>query len=92
MLILATFLTPLFEYFDRWDAPGMGNDTEMGVFCLVFFLCLVLLVCKLIASIAGRISSVSIRLPRWDLVETLLDRIVSKRIFIPPQFSISLRI
>lgn len=92
MLILVAFLTPLSEYFDRWDAPGLGNDTEMGLFCLVFFICLVLLVCKLIASLAARMSFTSIRLPAWHQVETLLDRIVSKSIFIPPQFPTSLRI
>lgn len=76
--ILVAFLTPLSEYFDRWDAPGLGNDTEIGLFCLVLFICLVLLVCTVLASLAGRMSFTSIRLPRWHQVETLLDRIVSK--------------
>jgi len=51
MLILAAFITPLIEFLDRWDPPGLGNDTEQGVFALILVLCLVLLVCKLITSL-----------------------------------------
>jgi Na+/phosphate symporter len=58
LLLLATFLTPLFEFFDRWDPPGPSNDTEMAVFGLIFTLCLVLIVCKLTAILATLISLV----------------------------------
>jgi len=58
MLLLAAFLTPLVEFFDRWDAPGPSNDTEMAVFGLIFALCLVLIVCKLTAALATLISLV----------------------------------
>ena len=51
MLILTAFLTPLVEFFDHWDPPGPGNDTELAVFGLILALCLVLLVCKLIPSL-----------------------------------------
>jgi hypothetical protein len=44
------FLAPLAECFDRWDAPGISNDTEFAVLALVFALCLVLAVCVLIAA------------------------------------------
>ncbi|MEO8735004.1 MAG: hypothetical protein ABI380_00545 [Edaphobacter sp.] len=53
LLVMATFFTPLAEFFDRWDAPGLNNDTEFAIFALVFLLCLVLLVCKLISSLAA---------------------------------------
>ena len=36
--VLVTFLAPLAECFDRWDAPGIGNDTEFAVFFLIFAL------------------------------------------------------
>ena len=92
ILILAAILPPLFECFDRWDGPGLGNDTEMGLFFIVFFICLALVVCKLIASIAGRMSFISVLLPRWDHLESLRDRIDSEGIFVPPQLLTSLRI
>lgn len=59
MLILAAFLTPVIEFFDRWDPPGLGNDTEMAAFGLIFALCLVLIVCKLLATLATHVSFVA---------------------------------
>jgi hypothetical protein len=56
MLLLAAFLTPLVEFFDQWDPPGLGNDTEMALFGFIFALCLVLIVCKLTAALATLIS------------------------------------
>jgi hypothetical protein len=50
LFLLVMFLAPLAEFFDRWDAPGLSNDTEFGVFALVLALCLVLVVCMLIAA------------------------------------------
>lgn|SRR5215469_18682812 len=52
LMALATFLAPLSEYFDRWDAAGLSNDTEFAVFALIFTLGLVLLVSKLTSSLA----------------------------------------
>lgn len=49
MMLIASFV-PLLEWFDRWDAPGLSNDTEYAVFALVLMICLVLLVGKLISS------------------------------------------
>lgn len=92
ILLLAAFVIPLLELFDRWDAPGLGNDTEMGVFFLVLVLCLVLLVCKLIAGSSGRLSWITTLLPRWEQTFRLLDRLLSKIIFIPPQLRPPLRI
>jgi hypothetical protein len=51
LLVTATFLPPLAELFDRWDAPGLDNDTEFALFAIVFTICLVLLVCKLNSSL-----------------------------------------
>lgn len=53
MLLLVTFLTPLVEFFDRWDPPGPGNDTEFAVFSFILALVFVLLVSKLTASLAS---------------------------------------
>jgi hypothetical protein len=50
LFLLVMFLSPLAECFDRWDAPGISSDTEFAVFALVFALCLVLVVCLLVAA------------------------------------------
>jgi hypothetical protein len=47
LLILTSVLAPVSEALDRWDAPGLGNDTEMGLFALVLVLCLVVVVSRL---------------------------------------------
>ena len=47
--MIATFVAPLAECFDRWDAPGLDNDTEFALFLFVFLLCLVLVVAMLVA-------------------------------------------
>jgi hypothetical protein len=57
--VLVTFLAPLAECFDRWDAPGIGNDTEFAVFFLIFALCLVLLVSKLVSALALLVNLIS---------------------------------
>ena len=51
MLLVASLVTPSAGFFDRWDPPAPANDTEIAVFALVFSLCLILLVCKLTASL-----------------------------------------
>ena len=48
LLLLTVFLAPVFEFFDRWDAPGLNNDTEMAVFCFVLLLPLLLAACTFI--------------------------------------------
>lgn len=50
LFLLVMFLAPLAECFDRWDAPGISSDTEFAVLALVFAMCLVLVVCLLIAA------------------------------------------
>jgi hypothetical protein len=49
LLLLACLIAPLSEFFDQWDPEGLTNDTEFGVVALIFVLCLVTLVRKLIA-------------------------------------------
>jgi hypothetical protein len=52
ILMLAVFVVPLAEFFDHWDPSGFSNDTEFTVLSLIFTLCLVLIVCKLISAVA----------------------------------------
>ncbi len=49
VLITMSVLMPLLEYFDRWDRPGLGNDTELPVFLITLFITLVILVAAAIA-------------------------------------------
>jgi hypothetical protein len=58
MMLIGAFF-PLLELFDRWDAPGFSNDTEFRVYALLFAICLVLLLCKLISSGALKFNFVS---------------------------------
>jgi hypothetical protein len=58
LITLTICYAPLAEFFDRWDAPGLFNDTEFMIFALILVLCLVLLVSKLIATVALIISLV----------------------------------
>jgi hypothetical protein len=60
LLTLATLLAPISEALDRWDPPGLGNDTEMGVFALILVLCLLLVVsraCSLLRQVVLLIAS-----------------------------------
>ena len=41
--VVVTILMSLLECFDRWDKPGLSNDTEFPVFLIVLFVALVLL-------------------------------------------------
>jgi hypothetical protein len=49
-MVTITFLMPLLECFDRWDRPGLGNDTELPIFLIFLFITLVLLAAAAIAS------------------------------------------
>lgn len=57
MLIGAIY--PLFELFDRWDPPGLSNDTELSVYAFLFVVCLVVLLCRLISSSALKVGFLS---------------------------------
>jgi hypothetical protein len=92
MLLLATFLWPLVEFFDRWDPPGPSNDTEMAVFGLILLLCFVLLVCKLTASLAGLIAFISVLRPRLSCGSPRRTSPVFASVFVPPLSAPPLRI
>lgn len=92
MLVLVTVLAPVLECFDRWDRPGLGNDTEFGLFAFVFFLCLVLLVALLVSKHALRVDVIRERItyPCARVRPTLSEH---KRLpFRPPPFPTPLRI
>lgn len=90
--MLTTFLAPLAECFDRWDLPGIGNDTEFAVCALIVSLCLVLLVSKLIAAFALLVSLVSIRFLRKSSQLNTIATFSILEIFIPPRSAPPLRI
>jgi hypothetical protein len=92
VLLLAGFVAPVVEFFDYWDPEGLGSDTEVGVFALIFVLCLVLLVCKLISSGAFAFFFAAwIRAMDQDRAEDSETR--HRSIFaIPPLYSLPLRI
>jgi hypothetical protein len=50
LMITMTLLMPLLECFDRWDSPGLGNDTEFPLFLITLFISLVLLAAVAFAS------------------------------------------
>lgn len=61
LLILLPLLWPITEFFDRWDAPGLDNDIEIALFSVLFLLCLVLLMTKLLSRlkpVRGQLSRV----------------------------------
>jgi hypothetical protein len=49
MMVTVTVLMPLLECFDRWDRPGLGNDTELPIFLITLFITLVILAAVAIA-------------------------------------------
>lgn len=66
ILMLIGAFYPLLELFDRWDPPGLSNDSEFKVYALLFAICLVLLLCKLISSGALAFHFVSSRISLRD--------------------------
>ena len=65
ILLLVAVVAPIAEWFDRWDAPGVSNDVEFAVFSLILALCLVLLVSRLVATLALLVGQFSI----WHIAE-----------------------
>ena len=92
LLMLVTLLVPVSEYFDRWDAAGLTNDTEFALFCIVMLLCLVLVAARLVAARASRMWLASLALPPVaGLLRSLVPEAVEPRP-IPPLASPPLRI
>lgn len=49
LFLWVTVCAPLVECFDRWDAPGLTNDTEFPLFLTALLVALALVVSHLIA-------------------------------------------
>ena len=90
--MLATFLAPLAECFDRWDLPGIGNDTEFAVCALIVSLCLVLLVSELVAARALVVNLLSLPCVRQAAQVRAIATFRILKIFIPPRSAATLRI
>lgn len=61
LMLLTTVFMPLEELFDSWDEPGLANDTEFALFAFALAICLVLLVCILIAANMLKVYMLSLR-------------------------------
>jgi hypothetical protein len=90
--MLTGAIVPLFELFDRWDAPGLSNDTEYAVYAFVFAICLVLLLCKLVAFDTLKFSFISCRLLLGDDKSIPLESAHTSIFAVPPLFILPLRI
>ncbi len=66
VLMLIGALYPMLEVSDRWDPPGVSNDTEFAVYAFLFAICLVLLVSRLISSEALNFGLFSLRIFSQD--------------------------
>jgi len=60
LLVLSTILVPIAELFDRWDSPGISNDTEFAFFAVMLLFCLVLLISRLVAVLGLRMRLVTV--------------------------------
>lgn len=82
---------PVLECFDRWDGPGLTNDTEFPIFLVVLFVSFVLLA---VAAMAAR----SIEQQSDESVEPIVYELQRapccswKDIIVPPMPSPPLRI
>lgn len=90
MMLMGAFI-PLLELFDRWDAPGLSNDTEFAVFALILVICLVLLVCKLVSSGALKLGFISCQVFRHHGAK-LIEAGYASILAVPPQLVPPLRI
>ena len=92
LLILVTISAPIAALLDRWDPPSLGNDTEMTVFALVLVLCLLVLVCRLIAAFAMPLSKLCNAEPDGDQAALTRNCGLHTMLFIPPKCASPLRI
>jgi len=92
MLLIGAFIVPLIEIFDQWDAPGLSNDTEYGIYALVFAICLALVVCKLISSGALKFGFISRRVFFHNDTAKPVEEGHTFIFAVPPLFDLPLRI
>lgn len=92
ILMLIGAFYPLLELFDRWDKPGFSNDTEFAVYALLFAICLVVLLCKLISSGALKFGFISCRIFLRDDKVRPIETGHSFIFAVPPLFVLPLRI
>ena len=92
LLFAAALLTPIAEYFDRWDSAGLANDTEFAIFAFVLTLTFVLVVCALVAEVALRFALLLAWLfqPAYD--DPLAPFTSAHPIFGEPPWAVPLRI
>jgi hypothetical protein len=91
MMLIGAFY-PLLEFFDRWDSPGQSNDTKFKVYALLFAICLVLLLCKLISSGALKFCFVSWRVFLRDVRVRPVETSYTFIFAVPPLLVLPLRI
>jgi hypothetical protein len=91
-MMLIGAIVPLLELFDGWDAPGLSNDTEYAVYAFIFAICLVLLICKLVACDALNFGLVSCRLLFRDDRAIPIESAHTYILAFPPLFIHPLRI
>jgi hypothetical protein len=91
MMLIGAFY-PLLELFDRWDTPGLSNDTEFKVYAILFAICLVLLLCELISSGALKFAFVSWRVFLCDERVRPVEAEHASVFAVPPLFVLPLRI
>src|SRR5262252_2678777 len=90
VMLMAGLIAPIVEFFDDWDSAGLSDDIEFGVFALIFALCLVLQVSRMISSAALQFFFTScVLLPNE---EREVAESAHSFIFVPPPLFSPLRI
>lgn len=93
LFIAATLMTPVLEYFDRWDpTPGPMHDTEFALFAVLLLLCLVLLVAILLARASVAVELVTELIEYEPLRVRASSQAHVRVVFRPPPLEIPLRI
>jgi hypothetical protein len=93
LMLAVAFAAPVVECFDRWDAPGIANDTEFSLFAFVALLCLTLIVCRLLKALTLQVRLIALPYSPQAAVQSRAMRGGSiPDFFIPPLSSPPLRI
>ncbi len=85
---MVTCSMPLLEWFDRWDPPGLTNDTEFPLFLITFFIALVLLavfaMARRLLDSQNEVKTTEIPYKTLWTVSSPLNGIVIAKFIIPP--------